>query len=657
VKPESRRWLLLSLVALLALTLRLIYIVQISPAPFAALRLGDAEEYHEWAMRIAAGDWVGDRAFYQAPLYPYFLAVVYKLFGASPVVVRVVHAAIGTGSCVLLAAAGIALFGEYGAIAGALLAIYPPAIFLDGLLEKSVLVTFFTAALLWLVAARQLRYRAVLTGVTLGLLTLTRENALALAVPIALWFLMENRRAAAAFLCGCALVLLPVAARNDAVAGEFRLTTSFGPNLYIGNHAGARGLYEPLVSGHASAADERHDAERLAEAAAGRALSPGAVSAFWTARAFAFIRTEPAAWLRLLMRKLALTFNAVEIADTESQEVYAESSSLLRVLAPLNFSVVLCLAAFGACVTAAAWRRLWFLYAFALVYAASVVAFFVFARFRFPLVPVLLLLAAGGIAAWREPRARSMRRWGLAAAVAAVAFAFLPLENTRADRLSHYVNIGHALLRDPDRWKDARIFYDKALSDSPQLAAAHFGVGMLLAQMHQPQAALPHYRIAVQGWPDNADIHLNFALALSDAGEDRAALDEIDAATRLRDDAAAHVVAGKLLLKQSRFAEALQADDRARAIDPANVDALIDGGVVLTQLQRRDEATERFRLALELDPRSADAHNWLGVALGSSGRLSEAIAEFDRALALDPGHQRARQNLARANQLLHGERQ
>jgi hypothetical protein len=50
------------------------------------------------------------------------------------------------------------------------------------------------------------------------------------------------------FAAGCSLVLLPVGLRNLAVGREFHLTTSqFGPNFYIGNHAGARGTYESLV--------------------------------------------------------------------------------------------------------------------------------------------------------------------------------------------------------------------------------------------------------------------------------------------------------------------------------------------------------------------------------------------------------------------------
>ena len=78
---EATRWNLLLGVALLALVVRLVYVWQISQAPFFTLRIGDADAYHQWALRIASGDWFGEGAFYQAPLYPYFLAVLYSVLG------------------------------------------------------------------------------------------------------------------------------------------------------------------------------------------------------------------------------------------------------------------------------------------------------------------------------------------------------------------------------------------------------------------------------------------------------------------------------------------------------------------------------------------------------------------------------------------------
>ena len=602
----SRRLNILLGIALIALVVRLAYVWQISHAPFFDLRFGDARAYHEWALRIAGGDWLGKGVFYQAPFYPYFLAVVYKSFGASAAIVRFVQAVLGAGTCVLLAAAGMALFGEYGAIAGLLLAIYPPAIFLDGLLEKSALVSFFTAALLYLVATGHTGRRIFFTGVILGFLSLTRENALLLAAPLLLWLLAHERRPlmAAIFIAGCLLVLVPVGIRNYAVGGEYHLTTSqFGPNFYIGNHAGASGFYEPLVPGHGAADDEQDDAVRLAEEASGRTLSPDEVSAFWTARALDFIREHPVAWLGQLTRKLALAYNAVEIADTESLDVYAEWSSILRLLSPINFAVVFGLAAFGTLMTAGHWRRLWFLYAIALTYTVSIVLFYVFARYRFPLVPMLILLGAGGVAAWRETVARPTQRgWALVALVIAAGLAFLPLAQRRIDRIAHYVNIANAFLRDPAKWDQAADFYEKALKESPRSPAAHSGLGYLLVQIQQPQDAIAHYRTAVEGWPDNADLRLDFAVALAEVHDEQHALDELDAAAALRPgDPRAYLAAGRLLLT----------------------------------LSRPDEARNAFQQAVAADPRSAEAHDGLGKALEAAGRMAEAKEEFARARALD----------------------
>jgi tetratricopeptide (TPR) repeat protein len=572
----SGQWTPLLAVAVLALVVRLVYLWQVSQAPFFHLRLGDAAAYHDWALRIVGGNWRGDSVFYQAPLYPYFLAGVYALFGDGAAMVRFIQAIIGSLSCVLLAAAGMALFGRRGVVAGVLLAIYPAAIFLDGLFDKTTLVSFFTVTLLYLLAARHVRLREFFAGMVLGVLALTRENALLLVLPVLLWFLIAERHSrpaltAAAFLAGCALVLLPVGARNYVVGGEFHLTTSqFGPNFYIGNHAGARGLYEPLVTGHGSVADERADATRLAEEASGRTLSPDEVSSFWTGKAFEFIRAQPGAWTGQLARKLALTYNAVEIADTESQEVYAEWSSLLRALRPLSFGIVLGLAAFGACMTAGQWPRLWFLHAIVLTYTLSIVIFYVFARYRFPLVPVLILVAAGGMAGWPDKSARPMRRWALGAFALAAGLAYLPLEDTRADRVAHNVNIANAFLEDSGKWDQASIFYGRALAESPRSPAAHFGLGTLLTQRRQHREALGHYQTAVAGWPDNKDLRLNLAVALAAVGENQGALEQLDAAASLgAADPTAYTVAGNLLLTMGRFVEAKQKFEQALAVNPS----------------------------------------------------------------------------------------
>src|SRR6185503_12093845 len=321
-----------------ALLVRIVHLLQIRRAPFFSVLMGDSHGYDAWAQRIAAGEWLGHEVFYQAPLYPYFLGVVYTVAGRDLLLVRLVQIVIGSASCALLSRADAPDEGRRaGLIAGLMLALYAPAIFFDGLLQKSVLDVFFVCLALLIVATvetaehaehaeknkvpnkslRSLRSprlsRWWALGLTMGGLALTRENALALIAVLLLWAAFapwnqrrlgaQGARAVAAFLIGLAVVLVPVAARNAYVGGGFFVTTSqFGPNFYIGNNRNADGTYQSLRFGRGAPEFERQDATDLAERTVGRSLSPGEVSSFWTDRALDFITSEPARWLRLMAR-------------------------------------------------------------------------------------------------------------------------------------------------------------------------------------------------------------------------------------------------------------------------------------------------------------------------------------------------------------------
>ena len=206
--PPERPWFALAIFAV-ALIVRLVHVWQIRRSPFFALLMGDSRGYDEWARRIAAGDWFGTEVFYQAPLYPYVLGVIYAAAGRHLLLVRLVQAVIGSASCALLALAAAGLFAtrahpehgrRAGIAAGVMLALYAPAIFFDGLIQKSVLDVFFVCLALWLISRaetaeaaetaetnaennpsrrsqRSPRLRILfLLGGTLGGLALTRET-------------------------------------------------------------------------------------------------------------------------------------------------------------------------------------------------------------------------------------------------------------------------------------------------------------------------------------------------------------------------------------------------------------------------------------------------------------------------------------------------
>src|SRR5262249_2929520 len=181
--------------------------------------------------------------------------------------------------------------------------------------------------------------------------------------------------------------------------------------------------------------------------------------------------SRPGAWLKLMARKAALVWNRTEWLDTESQESYEEYSWLLRAGAIVgNFGVLVPLAAAGVWVTWGDRRRLWVLYVMTLAYAASVVLFYIYARYRFPMVPFLILFASAGIVALAAARRTTLP---FAAAVAAVAvFVNWPLLPTDLMRAITENNLGAALF-DEKRADEAVAHYERAIAIRADYAPAH----------------------------------------------------------------------------------------------------------------------------------------------------------------------------------------
>jgi tetratricopeptide (TPR) repeat protein len=680
----------------IAFGVRLLHVLQIRSTPFFTLLMGDSRSYDEWAVRIAGGDWIGHDVFYQAPLYPYFLGVVYSIAGRHLLIVRLLQAVIGSASCVLLAWAVREIWSEVaGIIAGVMLALWAPAIFFDGLLQKSVLDVFFVCVAIALIvqlavvsASRRTRTLWLALGVTLGLLALTRENALALIVVALAWTLCHPRRwlAAALVVAGLAVVLLPVALRNRAVGGGFFLTTSqSGPNFYIGNNPKADGTYASLRYGRGSPEYERQDATELAERASGGPLTPAQVSGYWTDRALDFITSSPGAWLQLTARKIALLANRVETVDTESQESYAEYSWPLFLLGPIaHFGLLVPLAVLGVWLAWPLRAPLGVLLALTLAYAASVVVFYVFARYRYPLVPLLIVFASIAIATVAaSPRSASAIGWPALTTVAAAALlANWPLLSSALMRAVTESNVGVALqeqrqyddaiahyrkaielraeyppaynnlgtaLRAAGRVGEAIETYDRAIQLQPEFPDAEYNLANALFESGRTVDAIAHYQIALRSIPASVEVHTNLGIALAARGSTDDALAEFRAALQADPQSGrAHRNLADLLASQGRTDEAIQHLERAIQIDPNDAAAYYDLGSTLLESGRAQDALHAFGETVRLQPTFAEAHNNLGICFGSIGQLDAAITEFQLALRLKPDLEDARRNLQMA---------
>ena len=535
-----------------ALALRLVFLAEVRSIPFIEAPLIDARAYDAWAREIAGGAWWGDRVFYQAPVYPYFLAVVYVLLGPDLWTVNVVQMFVGALSCVMMFLATRAFFGERVAwVAGLCLAFYPPAIFFDGIIQKTSLGLLLSTTLLWLLGRFQRSPRtgpALAAGCVLGLLSLTRENALAFVPAVPLWMWVRfagvqlglRVRWVAAFAAGVAVVLLPVGARNYAVGDTFVLTTSqMGTNLWIGNNPEATGLYAPLLPGRQTPTFEAPDAKRLAERELGRELTSGEVSDYWRGRALDFVVSEPGRWLELMLFKLALTWNQFEIADTEDLHLYAEWSALLAgLLALLHFGIVVPLAGAGIVFAGREGRDAWLLVFLALVYALGVALFMVFARMRFPLVPLMLPLAALAVVrAFERARARSWSELARPVAVLVVVgyLANVDLVPEEGFKATAYINLAGIMLSD-DRAEAAEPYLERAFEitpDSPDL------------RLHLAVLRLRQQRLA------DAEGHLRRMIELEPS------------------DYRGHRLLAQTLLRQGRGREAAPHRRRARELNPA----------------------------------------------------------------------------------------
>jgi len=491
------------------------------------------------------------------------------------------------------------------------------------------------------------------------------------------------------FLAGVVIVLLPVMVRNYSIDGALYVTTSqFGSNFYIGNNPNADGTYASIRFGRGAPEFERLDAKEVAEEAIGHALSPSEVSSFWAGRAFDYITSQPVAWLKLTGRKILLLFNRTEMLDTEAQESYAEFSIVLRVLGWVtHFGLLMPLAIAGMIATWPDRRRLSIVYALAIAYAASVVMFFVFARYRYPLVPFLILFAAALV---QRPLKRSLsKRQGLimATAVAAVAiFANWPVlsatlmksitENNlgtaflekgqydqaiahnersialRPDYAPGYNNLG-AALRAAGRLDEAVARYKQALELKPDFASASYNLAN--AQLEQGKAgdSVESFRRSLAANPNSVEAHNNLGIALANRGDAAGAIAEFRAALAVDDRSVnAHRNLGNMLVDAGQRTEGMSHLERAAQLAPSEPEAIYDIGTILLQDQSFKAAAARFEAALKIRPDWAEAHNNLGIALASQGRIADALPHFERAVELKPSMADARANRDQARAAL-----
>jgi Flp pilus assembly protein TadD len=596
----------IALTFVFALIVRLIYLAAFRGSPYFAVPIVDAEWHDAWAWGWANGIWsMGGEAFFRAPLYPFWLSLVYRVFGHDLLAARIVQAVLGAAASAALAGCGWRLRGRGAALAAGLVAsLYGPMIFFDGeLLISNLLLALLSVSFFFLLGSSA-RSRA-LAFLLLGLAGIARPNALSL-LPVYVWFVwprdtagavrgaagtMLRLRRIALMIVVTLLPALFVTALNFKAEGSLVFIASQGGiNFYAGNNPAATGrtlAVDELKETRGSWTDFVRASRRAAERDAGRALDSREVSSYWSRKAWDWIRSSPGEALAITAKKAVFVVNSHELPN--ERDLYFERPFPLNILMwnlgwfSFPWGIVFPLAVAGAVVGlrrrerhhagASRERRVVVFLLGALVfYALSLIPFFICSRFRMGIVPPAILLAAYALANSRE-----ILRTAPAAAFAAAAL----IANNN--------------------------LFDARLHDPVQERARHGVILVSAGRIEEGRAAL---RTAIDEGKNRPrpPVYLGeFAYHLGDTYAREGKKEE--AAACFRESLALGCTTLRLLTAMAR---------------------------TLAEFDYPADAAAALKAAIDVVP--TDARLWaeLGAALEKSGEPSQAIRAYRRSIALSP---------------------
>jgi len=338
--------------------------------------------------RLLWNRWYGGKAFHQEPLYPYLIALTYKVFGPEVRWVFVWQMLLGLGSNLLIYLIARRYFGlAAAAVAGSLAVLCGPLLFYELSLLRESLITFMWLGLVCLtdqaLARGTWRWWA-LTGLACGLGVLLKITFFPFFLGVLAILFLHYRAAprvlvpsAAALAGGLVLCLLPVMARNLAVGVPPLTLQSVAAITFINANAAGFSPGEGFfVSKHAAPIMANTDG----------AFIPAVLETLKT-------HASPWSYLKLLSSKFAAIWHWYEVPNNQNFYYFRLHSCILRYL-PVTFLILSPLSLVGLALAAGGRLPGWPLYLAVAVNLGTLLLTDVFSRLRLPLVTLLIPFAA-----------------------------------------------------------------------------------------------------------------------------------------------------------------------------------------------------------------------------------------------------------------------
>ena len=518
--------------AALALAVRILFLSGFAATPlFLHVEGGhDRSIYHQAAQLVAAGQVWPDGSFAFLPLYPWVLGLLYFIAGPSLLAAAGLGLLCDTVTTFLLVrlARRLGASAPWAGLGGLLYACYPRAVVYATLTMPTALnILLVTALALGLAPTgpRSTRRWAAL-GLLAGLAGLGYPAVWPALLIIMVVTLIGRggagpaRRQALVLLAAALLPVLPVVIHNTRAEGRLTLlTTHGGINVYMGNHEQATGYPLRIRDFRLTATAMLEDAHRAAEAEVGHALTRAESSAWWSGQARAYMRAQPAAYLRLLARKARLFWSGTEVDGLRMVEQVRLMSPRLVVPGWTCFALFSAAGLFGLLRAgpAPAVRLLtWTM-------VAGVVSLFITTRYRLPLIPLLAAFGAAGLTVLAHDLRQRQRLAGHGLALlAALGLAAWP-GGVRDLRSTDHYNASVQWLA-AGRITEALAEARSGLALAPNSAELHHAEGSALFRLDQHHEAAQAFARALAQRPTYATARYNLALSLARDGQPCAAL-------------------------------------------------------------------------------------------------------------------------------------
>ncbi|MGE5457140.1 MAG: tetratricopeptide repeat protein [Methanococcaceae archaeon] len=550
----------LFLIILGGLILRLVYVLETEGTPFFTNLFSDSKIYSEWAHSILNKGAIGTGAFFMAPFYPYFLALVYAIFGESVTAVRILQVLVSSANILIIYLIARNLINRQAAyLSAGIAAFYKVFIFYSGAILSETLQTFFTSLF---ILSLTYSYRNekekhwLYSGILLGIIAIFRGNVLLFAPAAAVWLLYKAGRgvnknfaykALLFFFIGTAIPILPVTIRNYAVSGDFVvLTSNGGINFYLGNNPGSQGVFSAPVD-----FDFYSDlsGQKFASKVLNHSLKASETSSYWFGRGMDYFSNQPGAALGNTFKKLVLFFGGNDNPQSSIMDMKFFEKNYSKVLSlPLfDFLFVSLFSIAGMLLVWKERNKFGLFYLFTGAYVLGTVLFFINGRFRLALTPMLIVFAAAGIlkifALINEKNLRLLKIPAIVIALFLITDTFIisrpvfsdyeaysnlgviyfdkkeydkSIENYNKsliyrDYYMTYVNLGNAFAAKKD-YRSALGAYQKAINRKPDYALTYYNMGLVHSETGNLPLAEKTYAKALELDPDLADAYRNLGI-------------------------------------------------------------------------------------------------------------------------------------------------